>query len=77
MHFYQYSCFQSDIAVVLQPLPLVPVMICYWKPEEGMDSDLKIFFDSSADANLGVERLYSLGAGIVAMFEKIAQRHGG
>ncbi len=70
------SHFQSDIAVALQPLPLVPMLVCYWKPEEGMESDLNLFFDANAEQNLGIEGLYALGAGIVRMFEKLAQRHG-
>lgn len=68
--------FQSDIAIVLHPLPLVPMMICYWKPEDGMDSDLKLFFDATAPDNLGIEGIYSLGTGIVRMWEKLALRHG-
>ena len=28
--------FESDISVVLHPLPKVPIMICYWRPEEGL-----------------------------------------
>lgn len=68
--------YQSDVAVVLQPLPLVPMLICYWKPEEGMQSDLNLFFDITAEDNLGIEELYAIGTGIVRMFTKIAQRHG-
>jgi len=29
--------FGSDIAVVLYPLPKVPVLICSWRPDKGMD----------------------------------------
>lgn len=68
--------FASDISVVLHPLPKVPLLICYWKPEEGMASDLHLFFDDTAVANLNIEALYTLGAGLTLMFEKIAQRHG-
>jgi hypothetical protein len=68
--------YQSDVAVVLHPLPLVPMLICYWKPEEGMESDLNLFFDATAEENLGIEELYSIGTGIVSMFTKISQRHG-
>ena len=32
--------FESDISVVLHPLPKVPVMICYWLPEDGLESSL-------------------------------------
>ena len=68
--------FEADISVVLQPLPKVPLLICYWKPEEGMASDLHLFFDDTAEANLDIGSLYTLGVGLVMMFEKIAQRHG-
>ena len=68
--------FDADISVVLYPLPKVPMLICYWKPEDGMASDLHLFFDETAAANLNIEALYTLGAGLVIMFEKIARRHG-
>jgi hypothetical protein len=68
--------FDADISMVLKPLPKVPLLICYWKPEDGLGSDLHLFFDDTAEANLNIEALYTLGAGLVRMFEKIAQRHG-
>ena len=68
--------FESDISVVLHPLPKLPILICYWKPEDGLQSDMHLFFDETAGANLGIEALYTLGTGLVIMFEKIAQRHG-
>lgn len=68
--------YQSDISLVLYPLPKVPILICYWKPEEGLESSLNLFFDSTAEDNLNIESIYSLTAGLVTMFEKIALRHG-
>ncbi len=68
--------FQSDISVVLEPLPRVPIMICYWRPEDGMASNLKVFFDAAADQNLDIGALFTLGTGLAAMFEKLALRHG-
>ncbi len=68
--------FASDISVVLHPLPLLPLMICYWMPEEGLDSSLNVYFDATADRNLDIGSLFSLGAGLTQMLEKIAQRHG-
>jgi hypothetical protein len=68
--------FQSDVALVLHPLPLVPLLICYWRAEEGMESNLNLFFDASAGDNLGIDGIYALGAGITRMFEKLALRHG-
>jgi hypothetical protein len=66
----------SDISVVLYVLPKVPILICYWKPEDGLESDLHLFFDETADSNLNIDSLYSLGAGFALMFEKLSQRHG-
>jgi len=68
--------YASDISLVLHPLPLVPILICYWKPEDGLESSLNIFFDSTAEENLSIESIYALGTGLVRMFEKIALRHG-
>lgn len=68
--------FKSDVAVVLLPLPLVPMLICYWKPEEGMESELGVFFDDTAESNLGMDGLYSLGVGFAFMLEKLARLHG-
>jgi hypothetical protein len=68
--------FESDISVVLNPLPKVPLMICYWKPEEGMASSLSLFFDETAVANLDIGSIFTLGAGLAQMFSKLALRHG-
>ena len=68
--------FDSDIAIVLHPLPRLPVLLCYWKIEEGMDSSLHLFFDVTAEENLRIEAIYSLCVGLVTMFEKISQTHG-
>lgn len=68
--------YQSDISLVLHPLPKVPVLICYWKPEEGLESSINLFFDSTAEDNLGIRSVYGLAAGLVMMFEKLSLRHG-
>jgi len=68
--------FESDIAVVIHPLPKLPVLICYWKSDGEMESDLNLFFDRTAEDNLSIEWIYSLGVGLVTMFEKIARTHG-
>jgi hypothetical protein len=68
--------FESDISVVLYPLPKVPVMICYWLPEDGMNSSLHIFFDETADRNLDIGSVFTLGTGLAQMFTKISLRHG-
>ena len=68
--------FESDISVVLHPLPRIPMMICYWKPEDGLASSLNLFFDKVVDDNLDIGSAFSLGAGMAQMFEKLALRHG-
>ena len=68
--------FESDISVVLHPLPKVPMMICYWMPEDGLESSLNVFFDETADANLDIGSVFTLGAGLAQMFAKLALRHG-
>jgi hypothetical protein len=68
--------FESDISVVLYPLPKVPIMVCYWRPEDGMESELNLFFDKSADVNFQNGSAFTLGAGLTQMFEKLATRHG-
>jgi len=70
------NAFDSDIAVMLHPLPRVPMLICYWKPDHGMESSLNVFFDDTAEENLTMDSLYRLATGLVMMFEKIAVTHG-
>lgn len=67
--------FGSDISVVLHPFPTVPVMISYWKPEDGIESKLHLFFDETAEQNLSIESLFTLGTGLVRMFERIMYKH--
>ncbi len=68
--------FDSDIAVILHPMPRIPMLICYWNPDAGMESSLNVFFDDTAEANLIIDSIYTLGVGLVMMFEKIAVTHG-
>lgn len=68
--------FDSDIAVVIYPVPRLPVLICYWRPEDGLESSSHIFFDVTAEDNLEIESIYMLCTGLVTMFEKFAQTHG-
>jgi len=62
--------------VVLYPLPNVPIMISYWKPEDELESTLTIFFDKSADDNLTHEHLFTMCVGLALMFERLSYRHG-
>ena len=70
------SQIDSDVSIVLYPLPLFPIMVCYWKPEDGLESSLHIYFDAASDDNLDIESNYTLNEGVALMFEKIAIRHG-
>jgi hypothetical protein len=69
------GAFASDISVILYPLPKLPMMICYWKPDEDMESKLHLFLDETAEHNLLIESIYSIGMGLVRMLDKIIQRH--
>ena len=68
--------YEADVSLVLYPLPRVPLLICYWEAEEGMASDLTLFFDKSADRNGGSTMVFNLATGMVQMFEKFAVTHG-
>lgn len=68
--------YQSDISLVLNPFPKVPLLICYWKPDEGLESDLNLFFDQNVEHHLSTEGIFGLGTGFVRMLEKISLRHG-
>jgi uncharacterized protein DUF3786/putative Fe-S cluster protein len=67
--------FDSDISVVLYPFPKVPVLICYWKQEDEMESKLHIFFDETAEQNVPIDSLFTLATGLVRMFERIMHKH--
>ncbi len=70
-----FKQFNSDISVVLQPLPRLPLLICYWKPDDGMESKLHLFFDASAQTRLHIDSLFTLATGITMMLEKIMRTH--
>ena len=67
--------FEADVSVILYPLPKVPIMICYWKPEDGLASTLNIFFDKSADKNLPGGSILTICTGLALMLEKISVSH--
>ena len=68
--------YEADIALILHPLPHVPMLICYQAPEGDLQSKLTIFFDACCPTNLHIRSIYTLCAGLVRMFAKIAERHG-
>lgn len=67
--------FEADIALVLHPLPHIPLCICYQAADGDLASDLNIFFDECCAVNLHIKSLYTLCAGLVKMFEQIAVHH--
>jgi Domain of unknown function (DUF3786)/Putative Fe-S cluster len=69
------NTFSYDISLVLHPLPKVPMLICYTKAEEDLESKLNVFFDTSAEDNLNIDSIYRLCVGLLMMFDKITSRH--
>ena len=67
--------FQADIALILHPLPHFPLLICYQAPDDDLESELTIFFDSCCGVNLHIKSIFTLCAGLVQMFDKIAKMH--
>jgi hypothetical protein len=67
--------YQADIALILHPLPHIPILICYQAPEDDMESVLTIFFDQCCGQNLHIKAIFTLCSGLVQMFTKIAERH--
>jgi uncharacterized protein DUF3786/putative Fe-S cluster protein len=68
--------YSANISLVFHPLPRVPILLNYWEPEDGLESNLSILFDSTAADNLNIYSVYTLAAGLVMMFERIALGHG-
>jgi hypothetical protein len=66
----------ADISIALQPLPKLPILICYWKPGDGLESFLKVLVDSTAEDNLNIESMFILCVGLMRMFAKVADSHG-
>ncbi|MEW6595075.1 MAG: DUF3786 domain-containing protein [Thermodesulfobacteriota bacterium] len=67
--------YEADIALILYPLPKVPVLICYQGQEGDLQSKLTMFFDASCKTNLHTKSIFTLCSGLVRMFAKIAEHH--
>lgn len=67
--------YDSDISIVLKPLPKIPMLICYWRADQEMESDLKIFFDAATADNLDTDSVNSMITGFTRMLETIALHH--
>lgn len=69
--------FSADRALLIRPLPRVPMVISYSAPEDEMESTLRVLFDSTATEYLGPEVITFMGRGMVEMFQKIISKHEG
>jgi hypothetical protein len=69
------SPFSSE-AMLLHPLPRVPLLVSYWRPEGEFESKLTTFLDASAGANLGGGALFQLGTGLAEMLRRFCVRLG-
>ncbi len=67
--------YEADIALILYPLPKIPVLICYQGPEGDLQSKLTIFLDACCSTNLHIKSIFTLCSGLVRMFAKIAEHH--
>jgi hypothetical protein len=45
-------------------------------PEDDIGSTLNLYFDETANENIGAESLFTIGAGMAQMFAKLSLRHG-
>jgi hypothetical protein len=67
--------YEADIALILHPLPKIPILICYQAPEDDLESKLSVFFDECCSINLHIKSIFTLCSGLVQMFTKIAEHH--
>ena len=67
--------YEADIALILYPMPKIPILICYQAPEDDLESKLTILFDECCSTNLHIKSIFTLSSGLVQMFTKIAEHH--
>jgi Domain of unknown function (DUF3786)/Putative Fe-S cluster len=66
----------ADRAVVLYPLPKVPMVIAYSYAEDDFESTLRLLFDRRVEENLSAESLRTLATGVARMIRRLVRRHG-
>ncbi len=66
---------EADISYMLYPLPKVPILFCYWEPEEEFESKFNIYFDKTIESNLNMESIFSITTGLGTMFDALVQTH--
>jgi len=67
--------FEADHAFIIHPLPRVPFLVLYTRPDEDFASGLRILLDSSIDSYIPKEAITYTGRGIVEMFKRITSKH--
>jgi hypothetical protein len=67
--------YEADIALILHPLPKFPILICYQRADDDLESELTIFFDECCELNLHIKSIFILCSGLVQMFTKLAEHH--
>jgi len=67
----------ADHVKILYPLPKVPMLVCYTEAEGDFESSLTLLFDKSIESNLPPDAVYLLVQGMLEMFRRIIERHGG
>ncbi|MFC1585977.1 DUF3786 domain-containing protein [Fibrobacterota bacterium] len=66
----------ADLILLAYPLPKIPLLICYCRPEAGFESKLAFYYDRKSEDILNIESLYILATGMSMMIAKIIRRHG-
>ncbi len=66
---------KADEAWLLRPLPRVPLLLRYWRPEDEFPSKLKILLGSDVERYLDPESAYILIRGMVEMLERLTLTH--
>ncbi|MCK4910174.1 MAG: DUF3786 domain-containing protein [Thermodesulfovibrionales bacterium] len=67
--------FDADHAIVIHPLPKVPFLVLYTRPDEDFPSSLRILLDSSVTTYIPKEAITYTCRGIVEMFKRIVSKH--
>jgi hypothetical protein len=65
----------ADHSLMIKPLPKVPFLIHYWRPDDGFPSTLNILLDRSAGNNINAHSINLLARGIVEMLRQLIVSH--
>lgn len=71
----EVSVGEADHAIIIHPLPKVPFLVLYTRPEDGFESSLRVLLDADITTYLPKEAVTYIGRGIVEMFKKIVSKH--